>query len=60
VNPDGSYNGARNIFFLGYHTPGKGLGFSLFKDDTSVGFAQECACSSSDLTHAPDEVQWKD
>lgn len=37
VNPDGSYNGLRNIFYNG---------------DVNTGTGLECPCSATDLTFA--------
>ena len=45
VNPDGSYNGARNIFYLGREDPSRQLGYACD--------LPECPCPASDLTFAP-------
>lgn len=47
ANKDGSYNGARHIFFNGLHKEGH-------HDLTHV---TECSCPPSDLTWAPEELE---
>lgn len=52
-NANGSYNGARNIFFVGQPVEGP-LRHSTYnpKDGTLVS---ECLCPPSDLRFAPDD-----
>lgn len=52
-NPDGSYNGARNIFFVGQPVEGP-LKHAQYDPKTNT-LATECACSPSDLRFAPDD-----
>jgi hypothetical protein len=47
VNKDGSYNGARNIFYLGTSTP-EHSGFDARFTEP------ECSCKPSELTFAPE------
>jgi len=70
VNPDGSYNGSRNIFFNGeptgrgmYHDR-SGLDCSTHIEQrneagelTGYRFITECDCSPSELTFAPEDSQ---
>lgn len=55
VNDDGSYNGRRNIFFVGVPCDGP-LRHSvvIHGENGDVSIAQECPCSPRDLTFADD------
>lgn len=53
VNSDGSYNGRRNIFFVGGLVEGP-LQHSRYDSKTGT-VHHECACPPSDLRFAPDD-----
>lgn len=55
-NADGSYNGARNIFFFGFRAPEDSALNWTHYDKTTGETAEECACPPSDLRFAPEYV----
>lgn len=62
VNADGSYNGARNIFFngeptgAGMYRDNSGLQCSTYFMDRENPIVSECSCPPSDLTWAPEDA----
>ena len=61
VNSDGSYNGARNIFYNGiptgsWHPDGSGINCTTWDDVHKIPIL-ECSCPASDLTFAPEEAE---
>lgn len=52
----GGYNGMRNIFFFGFHTPESTTPYSMTRTPVDGGppeYARECSCSAHDLIGIP-------
>lgn len=62
VNEDGSYNGARHIFFngepngQGMYSDNSGLNCSTYFPERENPIVRECDCSAKDLTFAPENA----
>ena len=56
VNSDGTYNGARNIFFHGEHCA-DGKDRQYIETEEGMRFVRECPCHPSELIRAPEDAE---